>query len=191
MSSRRSVARMVDPGSVALLTPAAISVPGLAEDEAYIAGFQAGTQEAQAGPVLALEEARQRLDYCTAALGVAVESLAKLREGAVSVEVGDAVALAFDLVETLVGRAPEGISPEVVCGALALAPGEEVAVLRVHPDDCDVIRDQMIDAKVVPDDSVERGGCVVDVGPTRIDAQRGAALARLRQVLVGAEVGAP
>ncbi len=45
--------------------------------------------------------------------------------------------------------------------------------------------------EVLADPTVERGGCILDVGPARVDAQLSAAVARVRAELEGAELVRP
>jgi flagellar assembly protein FliH len=40
---------------------------------------------------------------------------------------------------------------------------------------------------VIPDPAVEAGGCILEVGDSRIDAQLGSALDRVRAALLGTE----
>jgi flagellar assembly protein FliH len=61
--------------------------------------------------------------------------------------------------------------------------------VRVHPDDVVAIGDVEALAPsrsivLLADPSVDRGGCVVDAGPCEIVAMIGAALERVREVLV-------
>jgi len=75
---------------------------------------------------------------------------------------------------------------EALARALALAPGAAPAVARLHPDDLAAL--QQTDASgrevtLVADPAVERGGCVVDSGGRRVDAQLGSALERVAAVL--------
>lgn len=183
MSSCRSMARVVAPGSVSALAPLPSARKGSLEATAYQAGVQAGLEQATAGPAAALERARRRLEQAAVALECAVGELRSAREAELGLEVADAAALALELLEAMVGHAPESLSPALVASALALAPDDEMAVVRVHPEDSAAIAEGSTSAKVVSDPGVERGGCVVEVGATRIDAQRSRALSRLRRVL--------
>ena len=118
-------------------------------------------------------------------MGSAAEQIRAVRAEAVRLGVHDAMALVVEVVEVLVGALPPGLDARRLEEALALAPDDELAVVRLHPDDEGTTISLPLDAKVVVDETVERGGCVVEVGPTRIDAQRGPALERLRSVLNG------
>lgn len=186
MSSCRATARVVAPTSVATLAPLPSVRHTSVEAAAYEAGVRAGLEQALAGPAAELERAREDLESAGAALNAGAGDLRRSRERAVTVEGADLAALALQLVESIVGQMPDALSPALVESALSLVPDDSTAVLRLHPDDSAAIGDMPLDAKVVPDPGVERGGCVVEVGPTRIDAQRGPALSRLARVLAEA-----
>lgn len=77
--------------------------------------------------------------------------------------------------------------------ALGLVPEGADLIIRLHPDDVvaaaelpALVAEQagvVGQVQVVSDEHVEPGGCVVDAGPCRIDAQIGPALDRARQLL--------
>jgi flagellar assembly protein FliH len=113
-------------------------------------------------------------------------------------------ALADDVVELVMGLTTTILAREVeadtepgrsaIRRALQLAPDRGELRARLHPDDIDSIGDvadlHHLDAvdrpiELVADLGVERGGCVLEAGPCRIDAQVGAALARARAALEG------
>lgn len=119
------------------------------------------------------------------------------------------VQLALGMAEEIVGHEVTTNGDSVIAAAtraLALAPDRGVIVLRVHPSDVAVVRQAIAgtnapDAaaqasadetgrnlaghmsstvQVIADPSIERAGAVAEVGPLRIDAQVGSALARIR-----------
>ena len=77
---------------------------------------------------------------------------------------------------------------EALGRAVRLRPDRGDSIVRVHPDDLAVATAAVTteptgwpgDVQVVGDRSVEPGGCIVDVGECRIDAQIGTAIERLR-----------
>lgn len=184
--SDAATATLVDPAAVTPLRPwPEIRAPffGDAQQEAYDAGVKAGraaalSEEAEAGAL-----ARKALEDAAEALRQAAAELRAVRAEALKTDVHDAMTLVAEVTEALVGALPPKASAHRIAEALALAPEDEIAVVRLHPDDADTALSLPLDAKVVADESVERGGCVVEVGPTRIDAQLGPALDRLRGVL--------
>jgi flagellar assembly protein FliH len=79
--------------------------------------------------------------------------------------------------------------------AVALVPEGEDLVVRLHPDDVITADDLQVlvaeaSVKVVHDSEVEIGGCVVEAGPCRIDAQIGPAMARARALIDSVGSGA-
>lgn len=202
MSSPRALAQLLTADRLGALTPldppavprGAAGVRGgtgggsaaeAAGPSPYDEGVQAGLAMARAEAAAEREHARERLERAAAALAEAADQLREARAHRAQVEVGDAAALALELVETLVAHLPADLTLERIRAALRLVPDDDVPVLRLNPEDEEAVSDLNVEAKVVSDPSVEPGGCVVEAGPTRIDAQRGPALRRLRQVLGG------
>jgi flagellar assembly protein FliH len=78
---------------------------------------------------------------------------------------------------------------DAVGRALADVPSGAEVTVRLHPDDADLTPDDVATlapgcaVELVLDASVERHGAVVTVGDRTVDAQVGAALARVREVL--------
>lgn len=178
--------RLVDPGAVAPLGPLPSGAQAAAEEadtSAWEAGVEAGRAMALAEEGAALASARRAMDRAAAALASAAEELRAARAEALAVEAPGLVAFALRVVEALAGELPPRLTPARLAEALELVPAEELPVLRLHPEDLETVGELPLDAKVLADPTVERGGCVVEVGPTRVDAQRGPALARLRAAL--------
>jgi flagellar assembly protein FliH len=173
-----------------------------ARAEGYAAGHAEGMTaaaavvaevEAAAAARLTEVQARweRRLVSATAALGAAV---ARLDERAVPVaeEVRNSVLDAVvTLVEDLLGRElalSDSPGLDAVRRALTLCPVDAPVVVRLHPDDLGEIPAEAVAAlpatvTLVGDAGVERAGAVAETGPRRIDAQLGAALARVQEVL--------
>ncbi len=159
-----------------------------ARRQAFDEGFQAGMEAARQSAEAAKEEAVRR---GAEALRQAAAAMAAGRANAIAVAEQDATALAIELTRTLVDHELSVSDDEVsatVRRALSLtSPGEQL-VVRLHPDE---LVDAVVLAPLVPDCTVtvvadahvERGGCVVDAGPCRIDAQIEPALDRVRSVL--------
>ncbi len=151
-------------------------------------GFQAGLADAAAGDEAARTAQVCRLSDALITTAVAARSH---RAEAVSRAEHEAVELAFELAEALLGRELSlnpSLSIEAVTRAVALVPKGEDLVVRLHPDDVitpDELQAVVADAsvKVVIDPEVEPGGCVVEAGPCRIDAQVGPALERARALI--------
>jgi len=151
-------------------------------------GFQAGLADAAAG-----DEAARTAQVCrlSDALITTAVGARSHRADAVSLAELEAVELAFELAEALLGRElslSPSLSIDAVKRAVALVPKGEDLVVRLHPDDVitpDELQALVADAsvKVVIDPEVEPGGCVVEAGPCRIDAQVGPAMERARALI--------
>ncbi|SFL23078.1 FliH/SctL family protein [Geodermatophilus ruber] len=173
-----------------------------AHREGYAAGYAEGSRAAEtvvaeaeraAGERLAEVQARweRRLASATAALGAAV---ARLDEATAPVadDVRDSVlAVVLTLVEDVLCRElaiADSPALDAVRRALTLVPADAPAVVRLHPDDLAEIAAEDLAAlpdtvRVVADPAVERAGAIAETGPSRIDAQLGSALERVRAVL--------
>jgi len=101
------------------------------------------------------------------------------------------ITIVMTLVEDLLCRElalAEDPVVDAVRRALTLCPADEPTVVRLHPDDlaelpAEALAELPDTVRVVGDRSVERAGAVAETGPTRVDAQLGAALERVRAVL--------
>ncbi|MGY1660053.1 FliH/SctL family protein [Geodermatophilus sp. SYSU D00705] len=173
-----------------------------ARREGYAAGHAEGVQaagavvaeaERAAEARLAEVQARweRRMVSATAALGAAV---AQLEAAAVPVadDVRDSViSIVLTLVEDLLCRElaiADSPALDAVRRALTLCPADAPVVVRLHPDDlaelpAEALAELPATVRVVGDLSVERAGAVAETGPSRVDAQLGSALERVRAVL--------
>lgn len=166
-------------------------------DAGFDEGYTTGWAAAEAEVAAAIDDHRrnaQRLASGAAAFERAAEQLRNRDEVSLAQIERDMIALAVALAEEIVGRelasldAPVREALERVAGLL---PDRGVPVVRVHPDDeatareaveADIVR-WTREVDLIADPGVEPGGCIVDVGPCRIDGQVGTALARLREAL--------
>jgi flagellar assembly protein FliH len=170
---------------------AAIALREEASRVGYEDGYAAGRTRAAED---AAAEIRALSAGVTSALN-ALESAAAALSAQQSVTVADAerhiTAMAVQIAETILGRelaACDAAARDAITRALQLAPPRVDATARLHPDDIATIGDLESLAgdrtvTLLADPAVERGGCVLDVGPCRIDAQVGPALARVRKEL--------
>ena len=173
-----------------------------ARQEGYAAGHAEGVEAADAVVAEAERAAQARLAEvqarwerrmvsATAALGAAVDQL-EAAAVPVAEDVRDSViTIVMTLVEDLLCRElalAEDPVVDAVRRALTLCPADEPTVVRLHPDDlaelpAEALAELPDTVRVVGDRSVERAGAVAETGPTRVDAQLGAALERVRAVL--------
>ena len=161
-------------------------------DEGYQAGVEAARREAEAAKAEAVRRGAEALRQAAAAMAAG-------RANAIAVAQQDATALAIELTRTLVDHELSVSEDEVsatVRRALALTSPGEALVVRLHPDEvvaAETLAPLVPDCTVtvVADATVERGGCVVDAGPCRIDAQIEPALDRVRSLLASRGAGDP
>ena len=95
---------------------------------------------------------------------------------------------AFDLATAVVGRELQlSSSPgnDALARALALVPAGCIATARLNPADVASLEAVSDPVSVIADPAVEPGGCILEVGDSRIDAQLGSALDRVRAALLG------
>ena len=161
-----------------------------ARREGYDEGYRAAVEETAAA------EAAGRAAQLRRVADAIVDATAQIRETrheAVTVAAGEAAQLAYEIAEAFLQRELTVGRPviDAVVRALALVPDEEDLTVRVNPSDpvtpeeiSGLLTDTTV--KVVADPRVEAGGCVVQAGPCRIDAQLGTALERVRRVLAEA-----
>jgi flagellar assembly protein FliH len=166
-----------------------------ARSEGYDEGYRAGLEAARVSREAARQEAlRKGAD----ALHQAAAAIEAGRVDAIAVVEEDAATLAVELTRTLLDHElsqTDNLVSAAIRRALRLtAPGEDL-VVRLHPDE--IIEATELQAfvtdcriTVMPDESVEHGGCVIDAGPCRIDAQIESALGRVRWALLSGTHGA-
>ncbi len=176
--------------------------------EEWLAGREAGYEEGRRAAAAeqarwverAEARARAERDERARAFTAALEGLGRTADAAVAgltvrEVLETAAGLAVDVAEALVGHhlEVEGCAArDAVARALTGVPRGSAVVVRVHPDDATLLAEapQQLAAlaptatlELVADPTVERGGCLADVGDRTVDAQLGAALARVREVL--------
>ncbi|MDA8184548.1 MAG: FliH/SctL family protein, partial [Actinomycetota bacterium] len=172
-----------------------------ARSDGYAAGYAAGYAQGVAEARASAEERRVDLvARAAAALEEVAGAVAAGRASALAIAQQDTAELAFELTRTLVGHELAlATSPgmDAVRRALDLAPSGVDLFVHLHPDEAAMLPDletlpevvrhlQGCRVTVVPDALVERGGCVIEAGACRIDAQIGSAMERVRRVLVDA-----
>lgn len=164
--------------------------------EAYEVGYADGLSRAAGEAARAHDETSRQLTQLLEALRHAVAD-AQCCESQARRELQEtASALAFTLLEELVGREVALASNpgrDAIARALALDSGSEPATVRLHPADYEVLGelDELGEVaggrelRVVPDERVDRGGALVEIGRSTLDGQLHTALARVRAVLLG------
>jgi flagellar assembly protein FliH len=159
-----------------------------ARQTGYEEGYLAARTESQTASASATETDRRRV---RSALADAAAAVATTRVEAVTTLTTEVVELALELAQAFLQREltlSDSIDVEAVARALGLAPAGEDLVVRLHPDHAvEVAHIEAlapgVSVKVIEDMAIERGGCVLEVGPCRIDTQIGPAIERARAVL--------
>jgi len=154
----------------------------------YEEGYRAARAETDAVTESAVEADRRRVRTALADAAVAV---GRTRTEAVATVTAEVVELALELAQALLEREltlSDSVDLDAVARALRLAPTGEDLVVRLHPDHGVDIADIAALApgatvKVIEDPKIERGGCVLEVGPCRIDTQIEPAIKRARALI--------
>jgi flagellar assembly protein FliH len=169
----------------------------LMREDGFAAGYQAGLDAAAhhiASELADHRSAAERLQAAAMAFEAAARDLSRQDAVALADVEREAIELAVALAEELVGYELTSVDEPVrdaLTRAAALLPDRGTPVIRVHPADeattVDATASSVLtwggEVSIVADPSVERGGCVVDVGPCRIDAQLASAIGRMRATL--------
>jgi flagellar assembly protein FliH len=159
--------------------------------EGFAHGHQEGRQAALAEAARQQAEQAETVQSALDALSRAAADVVARRDDTVAALEESLVAGALALAEAVIGRELElATTPgrDALVRVLRLADGADGVVARLHPDDIETLGDPAELAPgrqltIVADASVERGGCVAQVGDGRIDACLSTALARVREVL--------
>jgi flagellar assembly protein FliH len=158
--------------------------PQQQHQQGYDAGYQEGLAQARADVIAATEDSNRRVRRALAALTEAVDMFDN-RQTVALADVEDAiVAGAFALAHSILQReliTATDPGADALARALQLVPDRGDVVARLHPDDVATLNMERVTSTgrtvhLVPDASIELGGCVAEVGDMRIDAQLTSAL---------------
>jgi len=176
----------------AAATPVDPAVAAAEERRGYDDGLRAGMAEGLAAgrAAMAAETAAAlgRLESLMASLNDAAADLRRRRALELAGLEEALARTAVDLASAIIGRELQvAASPgaDALARALALVPAGAAVVARLHPADAAVLTDPTEGVTVIADPAVEPGGCILEVGDSRIDAQLGSALDRVRAALLG------
>ena len=162
-------------------------------EEGYAAGMAEGLAAGRAAAAAESVAALSRLESVCRSLAAAAEELRR-RQALELAGLEDALArAAVDLASAIIGRELEvSASPgaDALARALALVPAGCTAVAWLHPSDANSLEAAPLGPDpgaltLIADPAVEPGGCILEVGDSRIDAQLGPALDRVRAALLG------
>ena len=157
----------------------------------YADGYQQGNAQAAADALVAATERENKLRDAMIALAAAARECNTRQRAAIDDIEDTIVEAVFDLAETLLGREMSRTRTpgrDALRRALALADLHGPAVARLNPDDLESIGDFADLApgraiQLVADASIEPGGCILESGSARVDAQLGPALRRAKEAL--------
>lgn len=177
------------PASAAPLDPiAARAQVQQGYDDGYRAGIAEGLAAGRAAAAAETAGAVARAEALCRSLAEATDELHR-RQALELKGLEDALTrAAFDLASAVVGRELQlSSSPgaDALARAMALVPAGCIATARLHPEDVASLGDVSAAITVIADPAVEPGGCILEVGDSRIDAQLGSALDRVRAALLG------
>lgn len=157
-------------------------------------GYQEGLQMARMEIDRQKEEMSRTHDELSAQLSSALSALENARielekQDAMSMRDAErkAVELAYELCETILER--EVSRSDAVLESLergvALLASREPSIVRCHENDVDTLRNVLPSGsvRVIPDESVSRGGCIIEAGAARVNARWESALERVRESL--------
>jgi len=154
----------------------------------YDDGYQSGLAEGLAATAAECGATVARLESAGRALAEAAADLRR-RQALELAGLEDALArAAVDLASAIIGRELEvAASPgaDALARALALVPAGASTIARLNPADAALITAAPTGVTIIADPAVESGGCILEVGDSRIDAQLGPALDRVRSALLG------
>lgn len=157
-------------------------------DDGYRAGMAEGLAAGRDAAAVEVAGAIARAEALCRALAEAAEDLRR-RQALELKGLEDTLArAAFDLATAVVGRELQlSSSPggDALARAMALVPAGCIATARLHPGDLASLGPMSDLVTLIADPAVEPGGCVLEVGDSRIDAQLGPALDRVRAALLG------
>ena len=161
--------------------------------EAVARGYEEGhaqaRAEAQAALAVELEQRKQALQSTLDALQHAAANAEEAWAEQVALLQQEATTLAYEIVEALLERELEvATNPgrDALIRALSLNNDEGLATARLYPEDLALIGEDLDlgrAIKLVGDESVGRGGALIELGSVVLDARVGPALKRLRAAL--------
>lgn len=160
-------------------------------EKGYEEGFQIGFKTAEEIPRKEQQQQLQALKNTVASLEKSIDDLKKIQADTLTEITTSATTLAFELTKVLVGRELElSTSPgiDAIKRALQLAPKTGDLNIHLNPSDATACQtaatESFINIKIFPDEQIDSGSCIVDIGATTIDAQINTALERVRKVLL-------
>jgi len=158
---------------------------------AHADGYADGIADAKHTADEMLKQQRQSIEDRVATLLSAMEQQHRLALSNLQADAGE---IAFAAVCRLVGNsiAAQPFVMGLIEQACAQLRGDEVATVRLHPRDIELLGERVRNGKlrircfvldVTPDESLTLGGCVLDASTGQYDASLDGQLGRLHQLL--------
>ena len=138
------------------------------QKEAFQQGYQAGKQETLQAIQQELEQVRNNVQAIVHSIPARIdEAIAQTEPQLLALT----LALAKKIIHAETRQNPEVIS-NVLQAALEKVKNQTVIAIRMHPEDIELVSPQFDDGRVelIPDKSVERGGCIVETDLGELDA---------------------
>ncbi len=157
-------------------------------------GYNAGLAEGRSAGAAEVDAARRQLGAVLMTLRDQLGRVAGVEQTMLRGFEAVVVDAALALASSVLGRELDvAASPgrDALIRAMRLAPsGAAAATVRLHPKDLDTLgplKDLALGPvlTMMADESIERGGCIVEMGDCVVDAQLGPALARVATVMRG------
>ncbi len=158
---------------------------------AFEQGYAEGLEQAREDIATATADANNRVRHALGALQAAIDGFDH-RDGVGLADIENTVVeIAASLATEILQRELTVMtSPgaEAIARAMQFAPTRGQIVARLHPSDVETLGTTTFEAQgrnvdVIADASIERGGCILDVGDVRVDAQISTAMQHVRIAL--------
>jgi flagellar assembly protein FliH len=168
-----------------------LEIAEAARTQGFEQGYNEGLEAAHAAVVAATEDANKRVRRALAALSEAVDNFDRREATALVAVENEILTAAFAIARSVLQReiaTAADPGAEALARSMELLPERGDVVARMNPDDVATLSMELIETstrniRVVPDPRVELGGCIVEVGDTKIDAQVSSALTKVGEAL--------
>lgn len=160
-------------------------------EEGMRTGFEQGYQEGMSAAQAQVQQQLDELQNAAAALTQAANEFRQREIDLLSVAEEQIIDGVFAIAEAVLQHEislKENPGRDAIKRALALAPNGTGATAYLNPTDVERLGESQYEAegrtiRIVADAQIERGGAILEIGPTRIDTQLTTALERMREVL--------
>jgi flagellar assembly protein FliH len=160
-------------------------------EAARAAGYNDGLMQAQADIAAATEQANNRVRFALAALQEAIDGFDQRETIAIAGIEDVIIQSAFEIAQSILQReltVAADPGADALARALQMVPERGHMVARLNPMDAETLGMTEVNSRtrtveIVADASIEAGGCIVEAGDARIDAQISSALTNVADAL--------